>query len=133
MKCRVAEQLSIAASVLFVFMWVALLRLQPFAEASPPDAARLHDDTRAVAEDPDAVFQLVSHDGSSVERVLQDNDDLETAEDGAPMSTLLTGFFVVAFLFLLGVLYWTWPPQKVEEKQKTKNKALKTVLKFSLS
>ena len=109
MKCRVAEQLSIAAGVLFVFMLVALLRLQPFAEASLPDAARLHDDTRAIVEDPDAVFQLASHDGSSVEKVLQDNDDdLETAEAGAPMSTLFTGFFVAAFLFLLGVLYWTW-------------------------
>ena len=116
MKCRVAEQINIAAGVLFVFMLVALLRLQPFAEAAPPNAARLHDDTRAVAEDPDAVFQLVSHDGSRVERVLQDNDGLETAVAGVPMSTLLTGFIGVAILFLLGVLYWTWWLRKVARR-----------------
>ncbi len=117
MKCRVAEQVSIAASVLFVFMLVALLRLQPFAEASPPNAAHQHDDTRAIAEDPDAVFQLVNHDGSSVERVLQDND-LETAEAGVPMSTLLKGFFVVAFLLLLGVLFWTWWLRKAARRDR---------------
>ena len=117
MKCRVAEPLSIATGVLFVFMLVALLRLQPFAEASPPKAARLHDDTRAVAEDPDVVFHLVSHSSSSVERVLQDHD-LDTAEAGVPMSTLLTGFFVVAILLLLGVLFWTWWLRKAARRDR---------------
>jgi len=115
MKCRVAEQLSIATGVLFVFMSVALLCLQPFAEASPPNAARLHDHTRAVVAD--VVFHLVSHNGSSVERVLQDHD-LDTAEAGVPTSTLLTGLFVVAILLLLGVLFWTWWLRKAARRDR---------------
>ena len=106
MKCRVAEQLSIAAGVLFVFLLAALLSLPFGTEASNADAAPLNDDTRAIAADPGAVFQFASYDRANLGAMLQENADAEEA--AVPMSTLLTVICGVAFLFLLGGLYAAW-------------------------
>ena len=109
MKCRVAEKISIAAGVLFVFVLAALLGLHAFTEASARTTNPLNDETRTVAENQGAVFQFASHDGSRLAPFLHENED-EPGLGGAaalvpPMLTVALG---IAFLFLLAGLYLIW-------------------------
>ncbi len=85
MKCRVAEQSSIAAGVLFVLLLIAMLGLQPFAEAPAHDGARLDDGTRAVVEHPGAVFQWASYNLPRLQDTAQGGEDPESSNAEAPI------------------------------------------------